>query len=443
MTAPFRVAAVLLIFVLFASPVSADSLLSIDPPAPTSDDDVVVRVPRTCQVDRQTVTRTGVEISVLLEQLSSCSSPPFRYEYEVPLGKLPAGEYRVTVTEYSDIPPQVLSFFVFEADPPLTVRPFVVPTDTRGFPIHLELHDDFLFGIDGAWVLEIGGVQYRERDMLPAREGIWFYAPDLEPGLHGIRIIRGDGSIVNIPAAIYYQAPGAPADRGVFERVLFPVLFRGGGSNGSQWRSEAVISNPTELSILTANMLVPEKRLLESKSRHAFSGEQAPNGVALLVPRRGAEDLAFQLRIRDVSRESDSFGTEVPVVREAEMFRDEEITLLDVPVDPRYRTRLRVYFFPDAAGDDWPSHVTASMQPADGGEPFFLSTQLTRDCSGAACAWTPLYGEIDLPSHGNGARADVYVSSVDGGLQWAFASVTNNRTQEVTLVTPNGRGGRP
>jgi hypothetical protein len=442
-TAPLRIGTVLFIFVVLASAVSADSLLSIDPPAPTSDDEIVVRVPRTCQVDRETVTRNGTEISVLLEQLRSCPSPPFRDEYEVSLGKLPPGEYRVSVTEYSDLPPQVLSFFVFEANPPLTVRPFVVPVDTPGFPIHLALHDDFVLGTDGAWVIEIGGVQYREEDWLPAVDGLGFYAPDLAPGLHDIRVIRSDGSIVDIPAAIYYQSPAAAADRGVFERVLFPVLFRGGGSNGSQWRSEAVISNPTEYSIVTANMLVPQKRILAPGSRHAFSGEQYPNGVALLVPRRDAEDLALQLRIRDASRESDSFGTEVPVVREAQMFHDEEITLLDVPLDPRYRTRLRVYFFPDAAAEQWPSNVTAWIQPADGGERFFVYTRLTHDCSGAACAWTPLYGELDLPARGNGARADVYVSGVDGGLEWAFASVTNNKTQEVTLVTPNGRGGRP
>jgi hypothetical protein len=442
-TAPLRVAALLLVFVIFASAVSADTLLSIDPPAPTSDDEVILRVPRTCQVDRQTVTRNGTEISVLLEQLSSCPSPPFRDEYEVSLGKLPAGEYRVAVTEYSDLPPQVLSFFVFEADPPLTVRPFVVPTDTRGFPIRLELHDDFLFGTDDAWVMEIGHVQYRAKDTIPRGEGLRFYAPDLAPGLHDIRITRSDGTIVDIPGAIYYQAPGAAADRGVFERVLFPVLFRSSGANGSEWRSEAVISNPTEYPLLTANRLVPQAELLEAKTRSAFSGEQYPNGVALLVPRRDADDFAFQLRIRDVSRESDSFGTEVPVVREAEMFREEEITLLDVPLDPRYRTKLRIYFFPDAAAEEWPTYVNVRIDPTDGREPFYLFRQLTRACSGAACAWTPLYGELDLPARGNGARGDVYIEGADGGLEWAFASVTNNKTQEVTLVTPNGRGGRP
>lgn len=441
MTIPLRATLAVLVFAVLASGASADSL-AISPAAPTTDDEVVVRVPRSCQVNRETVTRTGTEIRVELLQLSSCPSPPLLYEYEVSLGKLPAGEYQVAVREYSDVPPQVLTFFVFEANPFLTVRPFVVPVDTPGFPIHLEFRDDDPEVCCDS-VIEIGGVAYRAADMLPALEGTWFNAPDLAPGLHDIRIIKSNGAIIAVPAALYYQAPGAAADRGVFERVLFPVLFRSGGRNGSEWRSEAVVSNPTDYPILTANTIVPQAQSLAPKTRYAFPGEQYPNGVALTVPRREAQDVAFQLRIRDVSRESDSLGTEVPVVRESEMFiGDDEITLLDVPLDPRYRTKLRVYFLPDAGTDDL-AYVNVKVVPAEGGPPSFLFTLLTRQCSGVACAWTPFYGELDVAAAGNGKRADLYVDTIVGGPVWAFASVTNNNTQEVTLVTPNGRGGRP
>jgi hypothetical protein len=440
-TAPLRAALVVLAFVSLTAGALAQPSPSIDPPAPTPDDEVVLRVVRTCQVNLQTVTRTGTEISVVLRQTSSCPSPPLDLEHRVVLGKLPAGEYRVTLSEYSDLPPRIVPFTVFEANPFLAVRPFVVPVDTPGFPIELVFRDEDP-GVCCDSVVEIGGVEYRASDMLP-REGTWFHAPDLPPGLHDIRIIKSDGAIIAVPAALYYQAPGAAADPGVFERVLFPVLFRSGGRNGSQWRSEAVVSNPTDYQILMANTIVPQAQLLAPKKRYAFSGEQHPTGVALLVPRREAQDVAFQLRIRDISREGDSFGTEVPVVRESEMFRGEnEITLLDVPLDPRYRTKLRVYFLPDAGADDL-AYVNVKVVPAAGGAPSFLFTLLSRECSGVACASTPYYGELDLAAAGNGARADLYVDTIVGGAVWAFASVTNNETQAVTLVTPDGRGGRP
>jgi hypothetical protein len=68
-----------------------------------------------------------------------------------------------------------------------------------------------------------------------------------------------------------------------------------------------------------------------------------------------------------------------------------------------------------------------------------------RSCSGAAsCASTPWYAEIDLPVRGDDERANLYVTPPAGaGLAWAFATVTNNETQQVTVVTPDGKGGEP
>lgn len=432
MLTSFRVVLVLssLLGLSFAAPAA----LVVLPPAPTSENPVTLYAPsHGCSISSETVTRTGRNIRVVLTS-GGCPSPPLPGAVSVELGVLPAGEYDVELT-YDD-EPATGSFIVLEANPKVTVRPFVVPTNTSGMLLQITFAEDFDHCAGSQLcTIDIGGVQYSGATPL--------YAPDLEPGLHDLRVISDKGTY-EVPAAIYYQAPGAEPHPAIYERVLFPVLFRSDGVNGSQWRSEAVISNPTPFPIQNANSVGPHAPRLEPRTRVAFGGEHYPYGVALMVPRKEADNLAFRLRVRDVSREADSFGTEVPVVRETDLVRDAELTLLDVPLDPRYRTKLRVYVFPTPAfSDSWGDYLAGvRIVFADGTQGYPVARFQQRNCTGAACAWTPRTMEIDLPARAEGERADVYVS-MGGSEGWAFASVTNNKTQQVTIVTPDGLGGHP
>ena len=444
MIAALRIA----VLTALVSAVSAQGALSVFPLAPTSADPVTLHVPsHGCSIRTENVTRTGNSIAVTL-QSGRCPSPPLPGVVPVSLGTLPAGRYHVEVT-YDDLQEGPLDFIVLEASPKVTVRPFVVPTNTRGFHIRFTFADDFdLCGGDPvvcAFTIDIGGVKYTSRDLVPHQHGFVLNAPNqLAQGLYDIKITNAKGT-TTIPAAIYFQAPGGAPDPAIFERVLFPVLFRSGGTGGSEWRSEAVISNPTDVTIENANSIEPIVCIdypcgerLEPGARRAFSGEQFPQGVALMVPRSEADNLAFGLRVRDVSRDADNFGTEIPVVREAEMVRNGELTLLDVPLDPRYRTKLRIYTFPDPAAERFGEqydHILVRVV-GDGTTNYAPPTRFSRNCTGVDCAWTPRYTEIDLPPRRNDARADVYIAISNGSLGWAFASITNNKTQHVTLVTP-------
>ena len=203
-----------------------------------------------------------------------------------------------------------------------------------------------------------------------------------------------------------------------------------------------MISNPTPYAIELANAIAGPR--LEPGERRVLEGEQYPHGIALLVPRAEADNLAFSLRARDVSRESDNFGTEVPVVRESQMFRDSVLTLLDVPLDPRYRTKVRAYAFSDPIflGLVNNNDVKLTVRRANG-ETIQQFRTRSPVCEGASCTATPGYLEFDLAPIGAGERGDVYIQFTDGALGWAFASVTNNETQQVTIISPNGRGGQP
>jgi hypothetical protein len=437
---PVALSALLL---LAASPLYAT--LSIHPDAPTSGEGITLLSETLCIIDSHSVTRAGNEISVTLEH-GSCPTPPFVRAYEVPLGPLPAGRYHVVVDGTDE-----LSFIVRDSAPGLRVRPSVVPTNTPGFRLELETANGFSIcslAECQTMLIELGGVTFRVQDTIGLPGPISIIAPNLPPGWKDVRVTNNSGSF-EFPAAVYYHAPGSSPDIFAFERILFPVLFSTGGANGSSWRSEALIVNPTRWTIENANEVLPIVCVtypcgerLSPRSRTGFTGEGYPHGVALLVPRAEAESIGFTLRVRDVSREADNLGTEVPVVRENAMMRDVDIPLLNVPRDPRYRTKVRVYAFPEAirVGQSDPM---LRILGSDGSVLAETGFTLERNCGDAPGWATPCYGEVDLAVGTKDEHSDVYVQLPAGWLGWAFASVTNNVTQQVTIVSPGGKGGRP
>lgn len=442
------VAAPCLMFILILLTTVASAQVSIYPPGPTTDDELTLQVSDLCGARATSVSRNGSDIKVTLAQSGTCPSPPWEYPVQIAVGELPSGHYRVRV-EQGRLAPRTLSFLVRNAEPvPFALRPWAIPTYPERHVVRIVPADRFqLCGGDdcSAFLLEIGGAAYGINDLILPDGGIGFAAPSREAGPVEVRITNGKGTFV-LPAGLVYFDPGAAPDRSVFEPVLFPVLFSTDGVNGSRWRSEAVLANPNGWAVQNWNSVerivcvtFPCGELLAAKSRKKFEGEEYPHGVALLVPRGESEDLAFSLRIRDISRDADSYGTTVPVVRERDLFRNTEVTLLDVPLDPRFRTKVRIYAFPD------PVYVTATQTPhatVHVGSAAGRWFPLRRSCERDRCDDVPYYGELDLPPGEEGESADIYVELPPDALGWAFASVTNNVTQQVTVVAPAGKGGR-
>ncbi|HEX2059391.1 MAG TPA: hypothetical protein VHK90_01490, partial [Thermoanaerobaculia bacterium] len=148
--------------------------------------------------------------------------------------------------------------------------------------------------------------------------------------------------------------------------------------------------------------------------------------------------LSFSARARDVSQDATNFGSELPVVREQQMVRDGAATLLDIPVDDRYRVKVRIYAFDESTNDTMQVSFTTEQNGTRTTGPL---RTLQRTCHADECAWTPYYGEVDLPAGAAGARVNVYIDESGTAtpvLLWAMASVTNNRTQQVTIVSARG-----
>lgn len=440
--------ALLLLLLAATLPLAADDAVLIIPPGPTTDTFVTLRLNVWCNpIVRHTVTRTGSAIVVeATPQSGTCPSPPFDLPYDVPLGLLPSGQYSVEVR----IPFQTFtaSFVVRNAAPgEVEIRPFAVPTQ----PLGSRVRAVYPFGCAGVnckdVTINVGGVAVHPAQIQGSNDGsIFFTPPPHTPGLVDVTI-AANGTTFTAKNALYYYDRNAEPDPSVWERILFPVLFNSKGAHGSDWVSEAAVYNPGRWFVENFNRIDTLPcidfgctDLLSPNGFLSFGGAGYANGIALLVPRSEAPDVSFSLRVRDVARQAEGFGTDVPVVREEDMHRDGiPLTLLDVPLDPRYRTKIRLYSFDDRA-----SFGFVALHKPSNARVTSLIVPMNRSCSGVACAATPWYGEVDLPAGSTDERVNVYVTPGGyGAMTWAFASVTNNETQQVTIVTPDGRGGLP
>ena len=428
---------------LFVCSLSAQTRsIILDPPGPTSATPVEAHLYVACDPVSHTLERLGnvIKIHVTTGDFEFRCDPPVAVQYRVPLGALPAGEYRIDVGvgERDDV--RSHTFVVRNGEESvIDIHPFAVPVQPFGLQLRLaagELNVAKIF-IDEAEVPQASIVY----------DGAYrFPAPAHARGLVDVKIETNTGATHTLTGGLYYFDRATPLDPSVFERILFPVLVNTTGAHGSQWVSEAAIANPRPWFIETWNEVLPFECIdypcgerFAPESYVAFSGDGYPRGIALITPRAESENLAFSLRVRDTSRAAEGYGTQVPVVREKDMFRGGELTLLDIPIDPRYRTKLRMYVFDSGEHDAWVTVDRAGSGPADS---FFVPVR--RHCAGSACEAIPWYAELDLPAGEADERVNVYVTiGAHESPAWAFASVTNNETQQVTIVTADGEGGRP
>ena len=430
----------ILISFLFAVSLAAQpQRIVLDPPGPTSAAPITADLYVTCDPLSYTLERLGnvIKVHVTPGPREPICDPPIASLLRVPIGTLPVGEYRIDVTVGERDYVESRTFVVRNgAEGAFEIHPFTVPTQPSGLQLHLDaggLHVTKVF-IDGVEVPDIAGTAWYT-----------FPAPAHARGLVDVRIETAIGATYTLEGALYYYDRFTPPDRSVFERILFPVLFSAAGAHGSQWVSEAAIANAAPWNIDNWNEVFPYVCLgypcgerISPGAYIPFTGYGYPRGVALIAPRAEAAKLQFSLRVRDTSRAAEGYGTEVPVVREDDMFRGGELTLLDIPVDPRYRVKLRIYAF-DTGEHDAEVTVHRASAPQTVAARYFVP--MRTQC--AECEDTPWYAELDLPPDEAGGRVNVYVSLDRAAPSWAFASITNNETQQVTIVTADGAGGRP
>jgi hypothetical protein len=215
-------------------------------------------------------------------------------------------------------------------------------------------------------------------------------------------------------------------------RLFVPILVSNlPGVGGSVWNTELWVTN-------TSNQPVVYGMVPCTVSAGCVALATVDPQVTLIrgdvVPRPTGRWVDFnpaiqlEARIRDLSRNASSAGVELPIVREAD-FRSDEINLNGIPQDPRFRVTLRVYGL-DAGGQvtveqiDQLGHLirTTAVVLAPPENPLILTGDAQRAVDNVP----------DVPE-----PMRIRIRPINGAPRiWAFASVTNNVTSEVTLIQP-------
>ncbi|HYC59128.1 MAG TPA: IPT/TIG domain-containing protein [Thermoanaerobaculia bacterium] len=275
----------------------------------------------------------------------------------------------------------------------------------------------------------------------PAAEG----AADVTVRVAG----QGEAKLTN---AFFFHllAQGSPEDYMPVIVPLTPLEFK--GSHGSVWTSELRVYNA---GALTLRMPGPEAVFMEipfdpaiviepNQTERVILNRRANqvDGAFLYVPIPLVGSPKFSLRIRDTSKNAVSAGTDFPVAWGNQAAPD--ITLIDIPTDPRYRATLRVYGFTAA-----PMRVGVKIYPEDGMVPI---DQFDVDLLGIVTTEFvpfpphPAYFVLDpitdaVRASGN-ERIRIELTNYGANVSppppniWGFVSITNNETQQVTAVTP-------
>ncbi|HYC62767.1 MAG TPA: hypothetical protein VEK79_24715 [Thermoanaerobaculia bacterium] len=396
---------------------------TFDPPAPTSHTSVVLRVreyvyPAGCEPLLDTVIRVDRTIDVKWVS-DDCIGIPFPTPWVdyVPLGVLEPGGYAVRLFRDGNLF-ETKTLVVTLGDPPLQLSPPYASIHGGTSIVLFEPDNHFVGSVITR--VRVAGAEVATQ---PSPRGVSFVAPAHAAGAVDVAVDverETTSETIMLPAALQYLDPAAPVNSSVFERVLLPIIYNGPGAFGSQWVTEGAI----EANIASFEWFHDFERA--ACDDDCLRSQNHASGLMVSVPRQLSEHALFApLRVRDVSRMNSSYGAEVPVVREHE-FRD-ELVFANVPFDPRYRLMLRLYSM---------TGVTRYWTLASG--TVRTSAQLNGPCTSASCASSlPAFAAVDLKlafPHASGTATVRVEQPLDP--KWGFITVTNNETQQVTVISP-------
>jgi hypothetical protein len=228
------------------------------------------------------------------------------------------------------------------------------------------------------------------------------------------------------------------------------------GANGSRWTAELAFYNAGRFGATIIGSFAdprfqspPGAQYIDLASGSTMKpdlfGSGSTAGAFVHVPKPLDEATKISLRVRDLSRNAASWGTDIPVAAVEDTAP--HVTLIDIPTDPQYRAMLRVYHWSGAEG--LPSRVT--VYSPDRPEPV-ATFDLTASSPEAPFVpeedfmpFFPSYAQLDLLTpavRAAGPTIRVEIDNLSANVSpplppiWAFVSVTNNDTQQVTVMTP-------
>jgi len=234
------------------------------------------------------------------------------------------------------------------------------------------------------------------------------------------------------------------------ERILIPVAASGPGPNAARFETEILMTNANDFDVhVTGAAAIPSLQsppptpvvLPHSTATFTDRLRDMPGhqGAFIFIPLSAARDVITKVRVHDTSRDAAAFGVEIPAVPDRDFVTT--VRLTGIPTDPRFRSTLRVYAYDarnfgpvtlrvrDAADGTLLATIPVALDRAEPGreDEIPASVQISLD---------PIIEP--LRSHAR-LRIDIADSDAIRPI-WAFVSITNNQTQEITLVTPPPSG---
>ena len=383
---------------------------------------------------------SGTTITLTLVPPPPLPCLPVITEWSIPffIGTLAPGKYEL-VTMMDGAVLDRRSVVIADADPPIRIVENVGPTSGSG------------------------GVAIEPRVSLPSLQGATVTFDDLpatvvstvgtrlqvSPPPHAagpvtVKLaISGRATLTAFGGFRYVDLNGA-VDRAAFEAILIPLIFAGKGAFGSEWTTDLWVYNGNAFDVTQLGpfitrvcIVAPCPSPLEALSTVKYGTLGAPpfpRGAIMYVPRDGGPGLHFGLRVRDLTRQAEALGTEIPVVRERDL-RAGAFSLPDVPNDGRYRVKLRIYSLETLKGPVVVRFHRMTFPFTQAGTTMVEASAATRD--------TPAYAEVDLEqifaefTEQGPFRVEIRPPLIGKPAYWAFISITNNQTQHVTVVTPH------
>ena len=424
-----------------ASTLSATTFF--DPPNPTTATPVVAHVtipPGSCFPAHTTATRSGSTISISLEFGAYPLFPPGVVPFDVPvsLGVLPAGVYGVVTNGTLDRGTLV----VRDAAPLFEVVPNVVPV--TGGEIHLQSAAPLVTCLVGPspiicqpFAVRIAGQPVQATQV--SSNDIRVFAPAHAAGPVDVTLDRGNGADVVTATAVldYFEFDKVP-DAAFFEPVLFPALVTGAGAFGSQWTTDLALRNDNDQPLPVTSTFFNVACFPVCDARPpalgtvTIRGANAPSGAVFYAARQFAPRLFFNVLARDLSRQSEALGTEIPVAREKDLY-DRRFEILLVPTEPKYRVALRIFRTDGALAVNVDIYTMNGDTTLAGGQLLL-----------AANASNPMITSLTIqdlvarfPEIAGKGPLRIAIGGASSRSTWALVSVTNNDTQHVTVLAPH------
>jgi hypothetical protein len=241
-----------------------------------------------------------------------------------------------------------------------------------------------------------------------------------------------------------------------FTRFLVPVYALDiPGAYGSRWLSETWV----RYSGIETMRMAP--RPYECAFECTLGGPVGPSlpslrlqylagypesAILVHVETEHASEVTFDTRLRDTSRATRSAGTQIPVIREDRMSTG-PLYLLNIPIEPAFRNTLRVYALPDVEEPEVEVRYFRQLNPDGPGldvniyllrvERLTLRSRPSTEQFNVFPAVAEIGNIETFPELAGESTIWVEIVPLTPGMRaWGLISLTNNETQQVTIISP-------